>query len=307
MKKIILLISIIFNISYSNNLNLFLIQTKVGNIHNFEKEISKIIDAGQNNLLSKSGNNPRNYDLSNPYIYLRKSSILPLSLYTIYYYSKIDSIVRESQYRWTTNKTIFKGLNLKEWEKEFRVPEKKLEYYDTMYLKVKSILIDKFGKPLSNQDSLKKGENDYVTIPSFTRESNWKSDSLKIRLHYHYGAVAQISINIEWDYDNFDNTIGYGFKVFKDYEVDVKPIDIDLIDIEVPTKYYSKYKDKLKIATILISKTGSVEKVSFYRNDEKLNKILSQEIRKLNFTPAVKDDQKVRCLINLGIKLTINT
>jgi hypothetical protein len=302
MKKIIIILSIL-SFSYSQEPNLVLKQLNIWNMHRIEKNISEIISLGNLNYTISSPSNPKKYDLSNPFIYHRNKSILPMPLYICHFYSKIDSIVRRSDYRWTTDKTIFKGLNLKQWKEEFQLPPYGIEYYATYYLNLKNKLIEEFGLPISLEDSLKNGMNDYVTIPSYNRECKWDVDTLTVTLHMHYGASAEISIEIEWDYERYSNVEDYGFRVFKQYEVDSRPIEGNIIQINVDSKTYNRYKNEIIVVTLLISKAGKVEKINFYKEIPELNKILEQKFKNFKFIPATKDNKKVRCLISLEIKL----
>ena len=132
------------------------------------------------------------YKIAKPVIIQRKQTGF-LPLYTEYFYSESDSIIRYISYDWEREKygNFFKKQEI--WEEE----SKKLNQYNSEFDIIKSTLIKQLGEPTSQdtepqQTESTSGRGDYLTSSTV-----WETDN-------HYSKLTMIfesmTYRIRWYY-----------------------------------------------------------------------------------------------------------
>jgi hypothetical protein len=194
---LLLTFTFLFLVSFSGEMNevkIWTEQTTVDKAIDFEMSLSKKME-----ILDKSVSLSKSiyplvdkYTIAKPIIIQRKQTGF-LPLYTEYFYSETDSIIRYISYDWEREKygNFFKKQEI--WEEE----SKKLNQYNSEYDIIKSTLIKQLGEPNSQdkepqQTESTSGRGDYLT-----RTTVWETDN-------HYSKLTMIfesmTYRIRWYY-----------------------------------------------------------------------------------------------------------
>ena len=173
---------------------LWLKQSKLSEIINFERQINPKVEFEQHNVsLSKSY-----YPLADKYItanplIAQRAPFDYLPLYAEYFYTQNDSILRLVSYDWEKDKYGNFFDKQKMWPKE----AKKLKVYNKEYERIKSLVITKLGTPtvtdsIPQKETSNRGEY-------FTRESKWETAEFYAELSMIFESMTyRIRLTLYW-------------------------------------------------------------------------------------------------------------
>lgn len=175
--------------------DILLKKSKVSEVIAFEKDkYPGVIFLDHKSRLSKSF-----YPLADKYktteypIIAYRHPLDYLPVYAEYYYTPEDSIIRLTSYDWEKERfgNVFKKQEM--WKKEI----KKFDIYNKEYERIKSNLIDKLGKPTSDDSVAReeKGTNGSLKI----RDTIWETDEYYASLDMIFGGQTyRISLQHYW-------------------------------------------------------------------------------------------------------------
>ena len=169
-------------------------QAKVSEVIAFEKEIN----AKPNFLSQKVSLSEGYYPLANKYkcanpLIIQRKPVEYLPVYAEYFYTPEDSILRLVSYDWEKDKYGNFFDKQKMWKEE----SKKLETYNNEYERIKKILLNQFGSPLSTDVKAKEVSSDRGTY--FTRETLWETENLHAKLYMIFESMTyRIRLTFYW-------------------------------------------------------------------------------------------------------------
>ncbi|QIK60686.1 hypothetical protein G7050_12930 [Dysgonomonas sp. HDW5A] len=194
-KSIILSIICLPIIQVSGQEKLLTKQIKVAEVIDFEKNINDMVTFfDQNVSLSKDF-----YPLADKYVTTHKpiiayrDALVYLPMYAEYFYTAKDSIVRLVSYNWEKDRfgNVFKKQIM--WEDESR----KIETYNKEYDRIKHMLFESFGNPISSDLSPQLTEG--VNGKFYTRESIWETEDYYADLQMMFGGITyRIRFKLYW-------------------------------------------------------------------------------------------------------------
>ena len=196
-KKTILVERITAESSELQAMNLWTKQSKMKEVIEFEQSLNEEKEVLNKKVFLSESVFPLidNYDIDQPYI-VKRSLNSDLPIYAEYFYSKEDSILRYVSYDWEKDRfdNTFKKPEM--WKEE----SKKIEFYNTKYEEIKSLLLIDFGQP-ETQDSIpmitksQYGQDDYLS-----RNTIWETDELKAKLNMIFASnTYRIRLNYYWE------------------------------------------------------------------------------------------------------------
>ncbi|TCC88177.1 hypothetical protein EZ428_20870 [Pedobacter frigiditerrae] len=169
-------------------------QTTTNKAIDFEKSISKKIKYLEMNVSLSKSIYPLvdKYKIAKPIIIQRhQTGFLPL--YTEYFYSEPDSIIRYISYDWEKEKygNFFKKQEI--WKEE----SKKLKEYNSEYEKIKSTLIVQLGEPTTQDTEPQKTESTSGRGYYLSRNTVWETDEYYSKLNMIFESMTY---RIRWYY-----------------------------------------------------------------------------------------------------------
>ncbi len=169
-------------------------QPTLSEVIDFEKSIKKKINLVEMNVSLSKSIYPLldQYEIANPLIVERKQTGF-LPLYTEYFFSEPDSIIRYISYDWEKEKygNFFKKRDI--WKEE----SKKLNEYNNEYEGIKEVMVGQLGTPISQDFNPMKtkssaGRGDYLT-----RNTVWETDEYYSELDMIFESMTY---RIRWSY-----------------------------------------------------------------------------------------------------------
>lgn len=171
-------------------------KSEVADVIAFEKEINpRVIFLNQKSELAKSF-----YPLADVHettdepIITYRTPIDYLPIYTAYYYTPKDSIIRLTTYDWEKDRygNYFKKQEM--WKGE----SKKFNTYNKEYERIKSNLINKFGYPTSS-DSVARDETGNNNARLKVRDTIWETEDYYASLNMIFGGQTyRIRLKLYW-------------------------------------------------------------------------------------------------------------
>lgn len=132
------------------------------------------------------------YKVTNPVIVYRQAmGYLPI--YAEYFYTPGDSVLRLVSYDWEKGRYDNFFDKQKMWQEE----NKKFDAYNEEYERIKKDLIDKLGKPTSDDKSAKSIKNEGSSY--LNRNTLWDTDSIFTDLNMIFSAgTHRIRLTLYW-------------------------------------------------------------------------------------------------------------
>ena len=169
-------------------------QATINKAIDFEKSISSQIEFLEMNVSLSKSIYPLvdKYKIARPVIIQRmQTGFLPL--YTEYFYSVPDSIIRYISYDWERDKygNFFKKQEM--WKEE----SKKLKEYNSEYEKIISNLIKQLGEPTTHDTKPQKTESSSGRGDYLSRNTVWETDDYYSNLNMIFESMTY---RIRWYY-----------------------------------------------------------------------------------------------------------
>jgi hypothetical protein len=136
----------------------------------------------------------KKYKVTKPIIVQRQTTEY-LPLYTHYYFTESDSIVRYISYNWELELygNLFKKIELFKKEKD------KIKIYNKEYKRIKKDLIKKFGKPKSEDSTPKETSSKNDDEIYLSRLTEWENDKYYSKLSLIFASAAyKIEMTYYW-------------------------------------------------------------------------------------------------------------
>jgi hypothetical protein len=113
-------------------------------------------------------------------VFLRRASDFKPMPYVEYYFTRSDSVVWQSSYQWdaSRNGSFLLERNVGDYD-----PSR--EAFEQRYESLRQEMIEKFG-PTAKSEPLR-AEPSTVEGETWERSDEWRSDSLRVRMHFAYG------------------------------------------------------------------------------------------------------------------------
>ncbi|MBX2926047.1 MAG: hypothetical protein KF746_27885 [Chitinophagaceae bacterium] len=169
-------------------------QAKISEVIAFEKEINpKAKFLSQNVSLSKDY-----YPLADKYqvtdpVIVRREPLEYLPVYAEYFYTPADSILRLASYDWEKGRYDNFFDKQKMWKEE----NKKLDIYDNEYKRIKKVLLNQLGSPISTDTTAKTVNSDRGKY--FTRNTLWETEDVHAELNMIFESMTyRIRFTIYW-------------------------------------------------------------------------------------------------------------
>lgn len=178
MKIRIHLLLLLFSVASYGQDKIWIKQTKVGEAIAFERSITPGVTFLNQSVGLGEGYYPldHKYQVTTNPIIAKRSSINSLPVYAEYFFTLKDSIIRLVSYDWEKDKYGNFFDKQKIWETEVD----SFDLYNNTYEKIRSQLINDFGKPTRTDDTAKINQSDRGEY--LTRESVWEVEKLHIEL-----------------------------------------------------------------------------------------------------------------------------
>ena len=169
-------------------------QTTIDKAIDFENSLNKKIEFLEMNVSLSKSIYPLvdKYKIAKPIIVQREQTGF-LPLYSEYFYSEPDSIIRYISYDWEKEKygNFFKKQEM--WKAE----SKKLKEYNSEYERIKATLIEQLGEPTTQDKEPQKTESTSGRGDYLSRNTVWETDDHYSKLNMIFESMTY---RIRWYY-----------------------------------------------------------------------------------------------------------
>jgi hypothetical protein len=132
------------------------------------------------------------YQVVNPLI-IQRDPVGYLPVYAQYFYTPEDSILRLVSYDWEKDEFGNFFDKQKIWAKE----SKKFDNYNSEYERVKNILVNQLGTPISTDSKAKTENSDRGKY--FTRETIWETEDMHAELSMTFESMTyRVRLTLYW-------------------------------------------------------------------------------------------------------------
>ncbi|PWJ37867.1 hypothetical protein [Sediminitomix flava] len=170
-----------------NKIDIWTEQATVTEIIGFENSLSEENQILEMNIFLSKSIYPLidEYKIAKPIIFKRENAGF-LPLYTQYFYSESDSMIRYISYDW--EKEMYGDFSRKQevWKEE----SKKLEEYDTEYDRIKLALVEKLGEPTIQDEEPQKIKSNSGRGDCLSRNTVWETDKYYSKLNLIFESMT---------------------------------------------------------------------------------------------------------------------
>jgi hypothetical protein len=193
--SLLLTILAFFTITYTFSQEKILTkQSKISEVIAFEKEINRKVKYTFPNVTLSKDYYPLadKYKLAHPISFIRLSDQY-LPLYTEYFFTPEDKIIRVVLYDWERDSYG----NLFDKPKIWKEESKKLDFYKAEYNRIKKITISQLGEPTNADLDVKPIKDDEETY--LTQSTKWETDDLHAELSLIFASnTYRIRLKLYW-------------------------------------------------------------------------------------------------------------